>query len=405
VKRYALSLKQPWAALLVHGLKTIEVRNWPTARRGKILIHAARVPDHRTDAWAKVPLELHSAARLVGGLVGEGELVNCVEYTSPQEFAADRECHLNDSTWFEPPRLYGFKFANLKPLPFRRYLGWMRFFPVEVENESSHDGSRKRKATAQVVNPDARGRTPPNDGHYPRLLVSVRSAEEAVAALDGGASIIDIKEPQRGSLGRADDATITAILNAVAGRKLVSAACGELLENLPLPQTNRLAYVKWGLANCGPIRNLASRLEKAAAKLPGLCRAVAVAYADWQRAQAPAPEAVFRLARDHRWGAVLIDTWKKDRKSLLDFLTLNRMQGLVKECQEAGIPVALAGSLNRSSIESLRPLCPAIVAVRGAVCLDGNRNKEIDSDRVRRLSALLTQDVGEMRRGHLFGLV
>ena len=28
---YALSLKQPWAALVVFGRETIEVRRWPTA--------------------------------------------------------------------------------------------------------------------------------------------------------------------------------------------------------------------------------------------------------------------------------------------------------------------------------------------------------------------------------------
>ena len=28
-------------------------------------------------------------------------------------------------------RLYGFVFANLTVLPFRRYPGWMRFFQVE----------------------------------------------------------------------------------------------------------------------------------------------------------------------------------------------------------------------------------------------------------------------------------
>ena len=33
VTHYALSLKQPWAALLVHGLKSIEVRRWAAARR------------------------------------------------------------------------------------------------------------------------------------------------------------------------------------------------------------------------------------------------------------------------------------------------------------------------------------------------------------------------------------
>ncbi|MFM7835691.1 MAG: (5-formylfuran-3-yl)methyl phosphate synthase, partial [Planctomycetaceae bacterium] len=35
-----------------------------------------------------------------------------------------------------------------------------------------------------------------------RLLVSVRSADEAVVAATGGADIIDIKEPRHGSLGR-----------------------------------------------------------------------------------------------------------------------------------------------------------------------------------------------------------
>src|SRR3712207_8348570 len=32
--RYALSVKQPWAALLAAGVKTVEVRTWPTNRRG-----------------------------------------------------------------------------------------------------------------------------------------------------------------------------------------------------------------------------------------------------------------------------------------------------------------------------------------------------------------------------------
>jgi len=130
VKRYAISLKQPWAALLVYGLKTIEVRRWPTARRGRMLIHAAREPDHRPEAWAKLPLELHAAARLVGGIVGEGELTECVTYDSREAFAADRERHLNDPAWFAPPKMYGFRFAAAKTTPFRRYPGWMRFFEV-----------------------------------------------------------------------------------------------------------------------------------------------------------------------------------------------------------------------------------------------------------------------------------
>jgi hypothetical protein len=129
---YALSLKQPWATLLVHGRKSIEVRNWPTARRGRVLIHAARVPDGRAEAWDMVPAKLRNAARLVGGIVGEGVLTQCREYRSLDAFEADRSRHLNDPTWFQPPVLYGFVFDELSPRTFRPCAGWMRFFRVEL---------------------------------------------------------------------------------------------------------------------------------------------------------------------------------------------------------------------------------------------------------------------------------
>ena len=45
----------------------------------------------------------------------------------------------------------------------------------------------------------------------PRLLVSVRNAEEAIAACCGGADIIDVKEPLNGSLGRASAEVMESI--------------------------------------------------------------------------------------------------------------------------------------------------------------------------------------------------
>src|SRR5207244_12998888 len=81
----------------------------------------------------------------------------------------------------------------------------------------------------------------------PGLLVSGRSVVEAESALAGGAALIDIKEPAHGSLGRAHDAVIQAVVERVAGRRPVSAALGELLEfHGPVP--HGLTFVKWGLA-------------------------------------------------------------------------------------------------------------------------------------------------------------
>src|ERR1700737_2176326 len=98
---YALSLKQPWAALLVHGRKTIEVRRWPTARRGRILIHAARVPDERPEAWVHVAPELLETAQLLGGILGAGDLTDCRTYRTVEAFQADQVRHLNEPSWFQ----------------------------------------------------------------------------------------------------------------------------------------------------------------------------------------------------------------------------------------------------------------------------------------------------------------
>jgi hypothetical protein len=130
---YALSLKQPWAALLAHGRKTIEVRRWPTARRGRVLIHASRVSDDRPEAWKQVPPELGASARLVGGIIGAAELAGCALYRTREEFLADQPLHLNDSAWFDGPLMYGFKFRNAEVLPFRPCAGWFRFFSVPAE--------------------------------------------------------------------------------------------------------------------------------------------------------------------------------------------------------------------------------------------------------------------------------
>jgi hypothetical protein len=138
---YALSLKQPWAALLVHGVKTIEVRSWRTGRRGRVLIHAARIPDERPEAWAQVPSALRPAAEQVGGVIGAAELVDCRVYRSLEAFCADRARHLNEPAWFRPPLLYGFTFTNPRVLPFQPCLGQTRFFLV-ADNSIADCGLR-----------------------------------------------------------------------------------------------------------------------------------------------------------------------------------------------------------------------------------------------------------------------
>ena len=69
----------------------------------------------------------------------------------------------------------------------------------------------------------------------PRLLVSVRSAEEAEAALIGGADWIDLKEPSAGPLAAVGVEVAKQVVDCVAGRRPISAALGELIEWLDSP--------------------------------------------------------------------------------------------------------------------------------------------------------------------------
>ncbi|KAK9672873.1 hypothetical protein RND81_12G131100 [Saponaria officinalis] len=44
-----LTMHQPWASLLIHGLKRVEGRSWPSPIRGRLWIHAAsKVPEPET---------------------------------------------------------------------------------------------------------------------------------------------------------------------------------------------------------------------------------------------------------------------------------------------------------------------------------------------------------------------
>jgi hypothetical protein len=129
---YALSLKQPWAALVVAGLKTIEVRKWATAIRGRVLIHAAKIPDDRPEAWSLVGEDLRSLAQLTGGIIGAAELCGCLMYRSAAGFAADAAKHLNAPDWFEAPPMYGFVFRAGELVSFFPCKGNVRFFTVDV---------------------------------------------------------------------------------------------------------------------------------------------------------------------------------------------------------------------------------------------------------------------------------
>ncbi|MGE0606697.1 MAG: (5-formylfuran-3-yl)methyl phosphate synthase [Pirellulales bacterium] len=232
-----------------------------------------------------------------------------------------------------------------------------------------------------------------------RLLVSVRDAAEAAAALAGGAHLIDIKEPRRGSLGAADPSAMADVVRAVAGHVPVSAALGELLEpnalsaaTVNLAQLAGLSYAKLGLAGCRRQANWPDQWAQALQRLPSHMAAVAVAYADDAAAAAPAPAEVLHHAVRLHCRAMLIDTFDKSRGGLLDHWTLPNLADFARQARHSGLLVVLAGSLDARTARLLLPLQPDYLAVRGAVC-EGDRAGAVQTSRVRAFAALLEDHI------------
>lgn len=233
----------------------------------------------------------------------------------------------------------------------------------------------------------------------PGLLVSVRDPAEALTALDAGADVIDVKEPNRGPLGAADAETIVNVVRAVDGRAPVSAASGELNDLTPAvdrgqlqPVAGGVSLFKIGLAGCSRTPNWQSRWRSAIAALQGdgstSAQPVAVVYADWQAAGAPNPDEVLKAAVELHCPALLIDTWDKAAGALFDHWTTNDLRAFLDRVRTRQLAVVLAGSLKGESFARAVQLAPDLVAVRGAAC-DVGRRGTVAAERVRALKQVI----------------
>lgn len=227
----------------------------------------------------------------------------------------------------------------------------------------------------------------------PGLLVSVRSADEANAAIGAGVDIIDVKDPSRGPLGMAHHETVAAVLTTVAGRVPVSAALGEWSDtiltdahwHLELP----LQYVKWGLAGYKGGPGWGEDLLQTKRQVPAGMEVVAVAYVDWEKANSVPPAEVVKFAKRFRYRAFLLDTFAKDGKTLLDHMTATEVTELVESLKRGGVTVAVGGALKPEHRKQLKGVNPDFFAVRGSVCTGGNRDGVLDPVRVKKWKDVL----------------
>jgi uncharacterized protein (UPF0264 family) len=228
-----------------------------------------------------------------------------------------------------------------------------------------------------------------------RLLVSVRNAAEAAAALAGGADIVDAKEPINGPLGPVSPAALAAIASAVGDGTPVSAALGDIgrddiASNAHAATRARAMFVKVGFAGLGGRLELAADVLAGAAPEAGAAL-VLVAYADHEKAAAPSPDDVIALADRVRAAGVLIDTCDKHGPGLTRLLTADSLRTLVARARSAGRMVAVAGNLTVADLDCIHNAGADIAGVRGAAC-DGGRGGVVTAARVRALRRALPLD-------------
>ncbi|MEM2934294.1 MAG: (5-formylfuran-3-yl)methyl phosphate synthase [Methanocellales archaeon] len=233
----------------------------------------------------------------------------------------------------------------------------------------------------------------------PRLLISPMDVEEARECVEGGADIIDVKNPREGSLGANFPWIIKAIRRAVPMEIEVSATIGDFPD---LPGSASLAAL--GVATTGvnyvKVGLFGSRTEEAAIFLMkqvvravkdynSRIKVVAAGYADAKRVGTIDPLKIPSIVASSNADIAMVDTALKDGRSLFDFLTPEEIEKFTSKARELGLKVALAGSIKREEIAKAASFKPDVIGIRGAACSSGNRNGRIEARRVRELLEIL----------------
>lgn len=231
-------------------------------------------------------------------------------------------------------------------------------------------------------------------GARPRLLVSIADTGEVAAALAGGAEILDVKDPRKGSLGAADP-------------RVVACARREAPEGLPV--TAALGDGPWGARDAAEVVRLAGRLaaagaallkvgaaglrpEDAASRVERLVRrvrdvasgrapaVVLVGFADDRESDPIAGEWLPRAAARAGCAGAMLDTIEK-RRSLLELRSPAELRRWVARVHAQGLLCGLAGSLRLEDLAAADATGADVVGLRGAVC-DGGRDGRISVERV-----------------------
>jgi uncharacterized protein (UPF0264 family) len=223
----------------------------------------------------------------------------------------------------------------------------------------------------------------------PRLLVSVRSAVEANAAIAGGADILDVKDPAQGSLGRPDLQLLQAVSQCASACGLpVTTALGEVVEwadERPFVIPADVTFAKLGLAGLRRRQDWVDRwlaVREIVQRDRPQIGWVAVAYVDEAAAASPPLEEVVSAAIATGCAGLLLDTCDKSAGRLHDSVSEQQLEVLAERIHSAEMFIAAAGRLSLRDVARLGATSVDVIAVRSAACEKHDRRGTVTTEAV-----------------------
>ena len=90
-----LSIRQPYAELIISGRKTVEQKMEYTIQRGELLVHASKAIDKEA---CKLYNNIDISSLITGAILGSAVLHGVKLYQSKKEFIADQSKHFAVAT-------------------------------------------------------------------------------------------------------------------------------------------------------------------------------------------------------------------------------------------------------------------------------------------------------------------
>ena len=212
------------------------------------------------------------------------------------------------------------------------------------------------------------------------ILVSFKSQSEISKKNIRLVDILDLKNPDNGSLGEWELSDIKKVVKAFGNEKFISATIGDILDfekiikKIKVFDELKLDFIKFGLFvdNTVQMSKFLSEIKSCNFKT----ELVPVVFADKKIIL----ETVFKNLESFKafkFNFLLLDTFSKKSGDLFKSCSLNYLSNALLRAKKLGLSMGLAGKLKKNQLPKLLKLKPKIIGFRSAVCKKNNRNDKL----------------------------